>query len=171
MSRQYGKKQAVEKSRHVSREKEKPITNLFSRNLKRIYPIGLQRTCSTLSLSSLSLSLSQNSTDSSLTDTSTTIDHRISLALRLIAPAERREVLPLPKIVQQPSSNVACEEGPRRCNWITKNSGKVWTNVSEVIAFAIVSWLSTYINKQNMPFFIFLFVDKKKKIVPHGYIA
>lgn len=118
----------MEKSRHVSREKEKPITNLFSRNLKRIYPIGLQRTCSTLSLSSLSLSLSQNSTDSSLTDTSTTIDHRISLALRLIAPAERREVLPLPKIVQQPSSNVASEEGPRRCNWITKNSDKVYVH-------------------------------------------
>ncbi|KAL0296810.1 UNVERIFIED_CONTAM: DNA-3-methyladenine glycosylase 1 [Sesamum radiatum] len=103
MSKQYAKKQALEKSRNiVSREKDKSNTNLFSKHLKRIYPIGLQRTCSALSLSSLSLSLSQNSTDSSLTDSSTPIDQKISLALRLIAPAERREA-PLPKIVQQPS--------------------------------------------------------------------
>ncbi|KAL0446968.1 UNVERIFIED_CONTAM: DNA-3-methyladenine glycosylase 1 [Sesamum latifolium] len=126
MSKQYAKKQALEKSRNiVSREKDKSSTNLFSKHLKRIYPIGLQRTCSALSLSSLSLSLSQNSTDSSLTDSSTPIDQKISLALRLIAPAERREA-PLPKIVQQPSLNVPSEEVTRRCNWITKNSDKVY---------------------------------------------
>ncbi|KAL0372542.1 UNVERIFIED_CONTAM: DNA-3-methyladenine glycosylase 1 [Sesamum calycinum] len=126
MSKQYAKKQALEKSRNiVSREKDKSNTNLFSKHLKRIYPIGLQRTCSALSLSSLSLSLSQNSTDSSLTDSSTPIDQKISLALRLIAPAERREA-PLPKIVQQPSPNVPSEEGTRRCNWITKVSDKVY---------------------------------------------
>lgn len=125
MSKQYVKKQGMEKSRNISisREREKPMTNLFSRNLKKIYPIGLQRTCSALSLSSLSLSLSQNSTDSSLTDSSTPIDHKISLALRLIAPPQRRDT---PKIVQQPTSDVVPnEEGPRRCNWITRNSGKV----------------------------------------------
>ncbi|KAK4381514.1 DNA-3-methyladenine glycosylase 1 [Sesamum angolense] len=110
MSKQFAKKQALEKSRNiVSREKDKSNNNLFSKHLKRIYPIGLQRTCSALSLSSLSLSLSQNSTDSSLTDSSTPIDQKISLALRLIAPAERREA-PLPKIVQQPSLNVPSEE-------------------------------------------------------------
>ncbi|XP_057809968.1 uncharacterized protein LOC131024480 [Salvia miltiorrhiza] len=117
MSKQYEKKQGMERSR---REKEKAMTNIFSRNLKRIYPIGLQRTCSALSLSSLSLSLSQNSTDSSLTDSSTPIDHKISSALRLIAPAQRR----LPKIVQQPALPI--EEAPRRCNWITTNSDKVY---------------------------------------------
>ncbi|KAK4423656.1 DNA-3-methyladenine glycosylase 1 [Sesamum alatum] len=128
MSKQYAKKQALEKTRNiiVSREKEKSNSNLFSKHLKRIYPIGLPRTCSALSLSSLSLSLSQNSTDSSLTDSSTPIDQKISLALRLIAPAERREA-PLPKIVQQqPSLDVPSEEGTRRCNWITKNSDKVY---------------------------------------------
>ncbi|KAH6762959.1 DNA glycosylase superfamily protein [Perilla frutescens var. hirtella] len=131
MSRQNVKKlQAMEKSRNINiscREKEKPITNLFSRNLKKIYPVGLQRTCSALSLSSLSLSLSQNSTDSCLTDSSTPIDHKISLALRLIAPAERRDQVPVPKIVQIPNLNiVATDEGPRRCNWITKNSDKAY---------------------------------------------
>lgn len=126
MSKQYVKKQTLEKSRNISREKEKPLTNLFSRNLKKIYPISLQRSCSTLSLSSLSLSLSQNSTDSSLTDSSTSIHQNISLALRLIASSERRDA-PLPRTVQQPVLNVVPnEEGPRRCNWITRNSGKVF---------------------------------------------
>ncbi|XP_042024481.1 DNA-3-methyladenine glycosylase-like [Salvia splendens] len=127
MSKQYVKKHAMERSRNICspREKpEKPITNLFSR---KIYPIALQRTCSALSLSSLSLSLSQNSTDSTLTDSSTPIDHKISLALRLIAPSKRRETTPLPKIVLQPTSDaLPNQEGPRRCNWITTNSDKVY---------------------------------------------
>ncbi|KAL8549283.1 hypothetical protein ACS0TY_008219 [Phlomoides rotata] len=127
MSKQfYNKKQALEKIKNISREKlEKPIyntSNLFSMNyLKKIYPVGLQRTCSALSLS---LSLSQNSTDSTLTDHSTTpLDQKISLALLLIAP--RRDVN-LPKIVHQPSPIVPSEEGTRRCNWITKNSDTVY---------------------------------------------
>ncbi|KAK6116404.1 hypothetical protein DH2020_049866 [Rehmannia glutinosa] len=123
MSKQYVKKHALEQSKNISREKEKPNTTLFSKHLKKIYPIGLQRTCSALSLSSLSLSLSQNSSDSSLTDCSTTIDQKISSALRLIGPAVRREANIVPKIVQQ---NVHSEEGTRRCNWITKNSDKVY---------------------------------------------
>lgn len=125
MSKQYVKKQALEKSKIISREKDKPNTNnLFSKNLKKIYPIGLHRTCSALSLSSLSLSLSQNSTDSSLTDSSMPLDQKISSALRFIAPpTERRET----KIVHQPGADVPCEEGTRRCNWITKNSGKFMT--------------------------------------------
>ncbi|KAL3830589.1 hypothetical protein ACJIZ3_019391 [Penstemon smallii] len=127
MSKQYFKKQVLEKSKNSSMEKENPKrTNIFSRHLKKIYPIvGLHRTCSPLSLSSLSLSLSQNSTDSSLTDSSTRpLDQKISLALRLIAPIERREAL-VPKFLQQPNAN--SEDGtPRRCNWITKNSDKVY---------------------------------------------
>ncbi|KAG8383000.1 hypothetical protein BUALT_Bualt05G0138300 [Buddleja alternifolia] len=105
-------------------------TNLFSKHLKKIYPIGLHRTCSALSLSSLSLSLSQNSTDSSLTDSSSTpLDQKISLALRLIAtPPERREVPGVAKIIQQPSTDIInpSEQGTRRCNWITKSSDKVY---------------------------------------------
>lgn len=123
MSKQYVKKHAMERSRNICSPREKPTTNLFSR---KIYPIALQRTCSALSLSSLSLSLSQNSTDSTLTDSSTPIDHKISLALRLIAPSKRRETTPLPKIVPQPTTDaLPNQEGPRRCNWITRNSGKV----------------------------------------------
>ncbi|KAK6157756.1 hypothetical protein DH2020_012004 [Rehmannia glutinosa] len=124
MSKQFFKKQA---KNNISREKEKPKTNLLSKNLKKIYPIGLPRTCSSpLSLSSLSLSLSQNSTDSSLTDSSAPIDRKISFALRLIAPVGKKEA-PVTKIVEQPSTDYSpSDEGTRRCNWITKNSDKVY---------------------------------------------
>ncbi|CAA0828791.1 DNA glycosylase superfamily protein [Striga hermonthica] len=106
------RKQALEK------EKQNTNFNLFSKNLKKNHPLGLPRACSTLSLSSLSLSLSQNSTDSSLTDNSTSLDQKISFALRLIAPVRKKEALGS-KIVEINSG----EEGLRRCNWITKNSG------------------------------------------------
>ncbi|KAL0396882.1 UNVERIFIED_CONTAM: DNA-3-methyladenine glycosylase 1 [Sesamum calycinum] len=120
MSKQYAKKQVLDKSKNISRENEKQHTyNLFSRNRKKIYPIGLQRTCSPLSLSSLSLSLSQNSTDSSLTDPSTPLDQKISFTLRLIAPVQSRD----PKTVEQSSSDDSSQECTKRCNWITKNSG------------------------------------------------
>ncbi|GER31889.1 DNA glycosylase superfamily protein [Striga asiatica] len=126
----YIRKQALENSKHSdSSEKEKKQNtnfNLFSKNLKKIHPLGLPRACSTLSLSSLSLSLSQNSTDSSLTDNSTSLDQKISFALRLIAPIRKKEAL-TSKIVENSVLDISpTEEGPRRCNWITKNSDKVY---------------------------------------------
>ncbi|CAI9785315.1 unnamed protein product [Fraxinus pennsylvanica] len=125
MSKQYFKRHVLEKNKNNSKEKEKPNYNILSKNLKKIYPIGLPRTCSPLSLSSLSLTLSQNSTDSSLTDVSVPLDEKISLAIRLIAPAEKREV-PVAKVVQQPIADPGDQEGLRRCNWITKSSDKVY---------------------------------------------
>ncbi|KAL7132640.1 hypothetical protein ABFS83_12G088400 [Erythranthe nasuta] len=129
MYKQYAKKQALEKTNKNSNiiisRPEKNSSNIFSRHLKKIYPIGLHRTCSPLSLSSLSLSLSQNSTDSSLTDSSSApFDQKISLALRLITPPIKRRVDPtVSKNLDVPGD----EEGTtRRCNWITKNSDKVY---------------------------------------------
>ncbi|EYU28897.1 hypothetical protein ABFS82_12G088500 [Erythranthe guttata] len=130
MSKQYAKKQALEKTNKnssiiISRP-EKNSSNIFSRHLKKIYPIGLHRTCSPLSLSSLSLSLSQNSTDSSLTDSSSApLDQKISLALRLItSPPIKRRVDPT---VSKGLDVLGDEEvTTRRCNWITKNSDKVY---------------------------------------------
>lgn len=111
----------MEKIKNISKEKEKSYTDILSKRSKKIYPFGLHRTCSPLSLSSLSLSLSHNSTDSS-----TSLKHKISFAIRLIAPAARREV-PLTKIVQQlHADHDPCEDGTRRCNWITKNSDEVY---------------------------------------------
>ncbi|KAL6192929.1 hypothetical protein ACLB2K_034015 [Fragaria x ananassa] len=116
--------------------KEKSTTTAFSpifsyKHLKRIYPIGLHRSSSSsssLSLSSLSLSLSENSIDSSsIIDSASPLEQKISLALRLIAPPQRRES-PVPKVVQQQSQTFQDTDNGelRRCNWITKNSDKVY---------------------------------------------
>lgn len=123
MSKANVRRHILEKNK-LLKEKEKPAPNILSKHLKRVYPIGLQRSSSSFSLSSLSLSLSQNSNDSSLTDCSTPLAHKISLALRLIAPHERREA-PVDKNLQQQSQETDAGE-LKRCNWITKNSGKLW---------------------------------------------
>lgn len=140
MSRANVRRHVLEKNK-ILKEKEKPSHNILSKHLKRIYPIGLQRSSSSLSLSSVSLSLSQNSVDSSVTDSTIPLDQKISLALRLIAPPERRESpvdknlqpaeirreAPLDKNVQQLSQDTCSGELISRCNWITKNSGKFWS--------------------------------------------
>lgn len=124
MSKVNVRRHILEKNRSPI-EKEKQSQSIFTKHLKRVYPIGLQRTTSSLSLSSVSLSLSQNSNDSSLTDCSSPLHQKISLALCLIAPPERREV-PVAKNVQpQQHSQDSGSEEMKRCNWITKNSGKL----------------------------------------------
>ncbi|KAJ4710686.1 putative DNA-3-methyladenine glycosylase [Melia azedarach] len=133
MSKANVRRHILEKSRSP-KEKEKPTQSLLSKHLKKVYPIGLHRSTSSLSLSSLSLSLSQNSNDSSLTDNSSSpLEQKISLALRLITPPERREVTVAKTVVQpqpqpqqqQQSQDFSCGES-KRCNWITKNSDKVY---------------------------------------------
>uniref|UniRef100_A0A6N2MVF7 Uncharacterized protein n=1 Tax=Salix viminalis TaxID=40686 RepID=A0A6N2MVF7_SALVM len=133
MYRENVRKPFLEKKNILIKEKERPISStqgLFSKHLKRIYPIGLHRSTSSLSLSSVSLSLSQNSNDSSLTDSSAVpLEQKISLALRLISPLERREV-PAGRNFQpqqQQQQNQDSNDGElKRCNWITKNSDKVY---------------------------------------------
>lgn len=121
---------ALEKSKSV-RETQKILNHsFFPKHLKKVYPIGLQKSTSSLSLSSLSLSLSQNSNDSSQADSVTPLDEKISLALRLISPCERREptVAKTAQLQQyrQPSPPLSPELGElKRCNWITKNSGMI----------------------------------------------
>lgn len=129
MYRENVRKPILEKKNILIKEKERPISStqgLFSKHLKRIYPIGLHRSISSLSLSSVSLSLSQNSNDSSLTDSSAVpLEQKISLALRLISPLERREVPAARNFLpQQQQQNQDSNDGElKRCNWITKNSG------------------------------------------------
>ncbi|XP_024196733.1 DNA-3-methyladenine glycosylase [Rosa chinensis] len=116
--------------------KEKSTTSAFSshfsyKHLKRIYPIGLHKSSSSssLSLSSLSLSLSENSIDSSsIIDSTSPLDQKISSALRLIAPPPQRRESPVPKVVQQQNQSFQDTDNGelRRCNWITKNSDKVY---------------------------------------------
>ncbi|KAE8724589.1 DNA glycosylase superfamily protein isoform 2 [Hibiscus syriacus] len=96
MSKTNVRKHVLEKNR-CCKEKEKSSTQSgLSKHLKKVYPIGLQRSSSSLSLSSLSLSLSQNSNDSSLTDhSSTPLEQKISLALSLISPHRQRREFPM----------------------------------------------------------------------------
>ncbi|KAJ0095470.1 hypothetical protein Patl1_16624 [Pistacia atlantica] len=83
MSKTTVRRHILEKNRSP-KEKEKPAQSLLSKHLKKIYPIGLQRSSSSLSsLSSLSLSLSQNSNDSSVTDSSSPLEQKISLGTAL----------------------------------------------------------------------------------------
>ena len=132
MSKTNVRKHALEKSRSVKETHRTLSHSFFPKFLKKVYPIGLQKSTSSLSLSSLSLSLSQNSNDSSQADSVTPLDEKISLALRLISPREVVREPSVPKIVQQqhqqqeqPSSPVLTNEPGelKRCNWITKNSG------------------------------------------------
>ncbi|XVF03131.1 hypothetical protein REPUB_Repub04eG0234600 [Reevesia pubescens] len=132
MSKTNVRRHLVEKN-WCPKEKEKPAQNVLSKHLKKIYPIGLQRSSSSLSLSSFSLSLSQNSNDSSFTDhSSTPLEQKISLALSLISPHhhERREFVPVVKSVQHHQQQQQQSQDPgsgeaRRCHWVTKNSGKL----------------------------------------------
>ncbi|KAL1551173.1 DNA-3-methyladenine glycosylase I [Salvia divinorum] len=117
MSKYYAKKQTLMKSKEINSEKQKQNSNFFSKNLKKIYPIGLQKRshCSPISLSSLSLSLSQNSTDdSSPTDSasSSPLEEKILSALHVVSPIQTR--------------SPPGDEEPRRCSWITKNSDSVY---------------------------------------------
>ncbi|XP_020204860.1 uncharacterized protein LOC109790156 [Cajanus cajan] len=125
------RRHALEKSRSVKETQKTLNHSFFTRNMKKVYPIALQKSTSSLSLSSISLSLSQNSNDSSQADSLTPLDEKISLALRLISPRDRREPTIATKPLQQhqspPSPSPTTEPGEfRRCNWITKNSDKAY---------------------------------------------
>ncbi|XP_074278769.1 uncharacterized protein LOC141602371 [Silene latifolia] len=128
------RKQVVEKSSKVFKDKEKTQqnnnNNNLSRNLKKVYPLGtIHRSKSLLSISPLSLS--QTSTDSSLTDKSSSLDHKISGSLdtlRAIKTTPRRkelapvEVVTVTVVVDSPKG---CDgEEVKRCHWITKTSDK-----------------------------------------------
>ncbi|KAG5068562.1 hypothetical protein JHK85_000939 [Glycine max] len=131
MSKTNVRRHALEKCRSVKETQKVLNHNFFTRNLKKVYPIGLQKSTSSLSLSSISLSLSQNSNDSSQADSLTPLDEKISLALRLISPRERREpTIATSKPLQQqqpPSPPPTTEPGElKRCNWITKSSDKAY---------------------------------------------
>lgn len=128
MSKANVRRQVLERSRSFKETQKILNQNFFTKSLKKIYPIGLQKSTSSLSLSSVSLSLSQNSNDSSQADSLTPLDEKISLALGLISasPREKREPAIGKTIQQQPSPLVNTEPGElKRCNWITKNSGMI----------------------------------------------
>ncbi|KAF1871980.1 hypothetical protein Lal_00012199 [Lupinus albus] len=122
------RKHVVEKNKSV-KETHKIVnhSSFLTKHFKKVYPIGLQKSTSSLSsLSSLSLSLSQNSNDSL-----TPLDENISIALHLISPYQRKEplIVAAAKNVQQKQPSVVFSTEPRelkRCNWITNTSDKAY---------------------------------------------
>ncbi|KAI4314042.1 hypothetical protein L6164_026985 [Bauhinia variegata] len=128
MSRANVRRQTLEKSKTVKDTQKPSLQSFFPKHLKKVHPIRLQKSTSVSSLSSISLSLSQNSNDSSLADSVNPLDQKISLALNLIS-SPRRRGKPVAKTVPQQKQPGPCftETGElRRCNWITKNSDKVY---------------------------------------------
>lgn len=146
MSQKSVRKNVVEKSSKIGwfKTKENPNQNnnhSFFKNFKKVYPLGIHRSNSSLSVSSISLStMSQTSTDSSLTDYSCPLDHKILLSLEslrkvsiLTSPHKKDQA---PMLVtstmvepQLPSPNKPCDDHNsngvlKRCLWITKSSGK-----------------------------------------------
>lgn len=112
---------AMEKRTSV-KESQKLNHGFFTKHLKKVYPIGLQKSSSSSSLSS---SLSENSNDSSLTDSLTLLDENISLGLHLISPRQREEHAVANAVQQQPSPQNSKPGEVKRCNWITKNCGMI----------------------------------------------
>ncbi|GMH31202.1 hypothetical protein Nepgr_033045 [Nepenthes gracilis] len=126
------RKHVMEKSRGP-KEKERPSQHsFFFKQLKKVYPLGIQRSNSLLSISSISLS----STDSSLTDSSCALDSKISLSLESIRrirdpEIETREVAVATSIAQQHTNNAtpsSIDGELKRCNWITKNSDEAYVS-------------------------------------------
>ncbi|KEH17530.1 DNA-3-methyladenine glycosylase 1 isoform X2 [Medicago truncatula] len=120
MSKVNAKRHAMEK-KSSDQESKKLNQIIFHKHLKRVYPIGLQKSSSSSSISSFSSSLSQNSNDPCFTDSLTIADEEVSLALHSISPRQRREHT-LINISQQQQNQHAAELGElKRCSWITKN--------------------------------------------------
>ncbi|KAF5181318.1 Dna-3-methyladenine glycosylase [Thalictrum thalictroides] len=136
MSKENVRKQVLEKNRTL-KQKEKPGQSFISKHLKKVYPLGIQKSNSSQSLSSLS----QTSSDS------------VSFINGSITPRDRPKtpMSPTRKIPRTPMSLVSelrplekekppvpvannvglgtldSEDGNlKRCHWITKNSDKTY---------------------------------------------
>jgi DNA-3-methyladenine glycosylase I len=105
-----------------------------SKYMQRIYPLGIQRSSSNLTLSSLSLS--QNSNDSSLSSSNSSWEPKVPLLYGgtfspwgdvLVSLERRREDDKVSDHdVEGGEEELDCNEpgSLHRCSWITKNSGK-----------------------------------------------
>uniref|UniRef100_A0A803L7M2 DNA-3-methyladenine glycosylase I n=1 Tax=Chenopodium quinoa TaxID=63459 RepID=A0A803L7M2_CHEQI len=133
------RKNVLEKSSKIGwfKAKENPNqnNNSFFKNFKKVYPLGIHRSNSSLSVSSISLSLSQTSTDSSLTDYSCPLDQKILLSLeslrKVTATSPEKKDVPVvasAKVEQLSSPKKPCDDNGevKRCHWITKNSDNAY---------------------------------------------
>ncbi|CAL5189171.1 unnamed protein product [Lathyrus oleraceus] len=98
----------------------------FQKHIKRVYPIGLEKSSSSSSSSSLSSSPSQNSNDSCLVDSLNLAYENVSLPQHLISPHQRKERDVVNTSQQQQNLHATKFGELKRCNWITKNCDKAY---------------------------------------------
>ncbi|KAI4373329.1 hypothetical protein MLD38_011464 [Melastoma candidum] len=100
--------------------------SFLTRHLKKIYPVGLDRSTSSLSLSSLSQS--SNDSASLAGSLGSSLNRNISLSLSLISPdAQRSFIPPCRSFRVQSASRTGLGDGELcRCNWITKTGDKAY---------------------------------------------
>ncbi|KAJ8500736.1 hypothetical protein OPV22_011288 [Ensete ventricosum] len=113
-------------------------SSLSRQHLQRVYPLGIQKSCSILSLSSLSLS--QNSNASSLNSSMSSWDPKIPVSVhKLFSSWENSEILagavgkgtPGLDRVRSSSADDELNNEPgslKRCNWITQSSDEVYVS-------------------------------------------
>ncbi|KAG6475392.1 hypothetical protein ZIOFF_064611 [Zingiber officinale] len=122
----------IPSAREVERRSSQAKSAL-SRHLQRVYPLSIKKSCSLLSLSSLSLS--QNSNASSLNSSFSSWDPKNSVSLRkLFGSWEGTETgfgvddLRSLRGGEDPASGILSDElgSGKRCNWITEFSDEAY---------------------------------------------
>lgn len=122
-------------TKNLDRKLQQAMNNAASKYMQRIYPLGIQRSSSNLTLSSLSLS--QNSNDSSLSSSNSSWEPKVPLLYGgtfspwgevMVSLEMRREDddKASDHDVEGGEEDFDCSEpgSMHRCSWITKNSGK-----------------------------------------------
>lgn len=103
--------------RNRSLTEKKSYKNPLSKHLLKIYPLGIPKISSDLSLSTLS----QSSSDSSFSGSLRQWDRRISDTIRRLRLIQRKES-PAPEVKKEEISGTT-DDIIKRCTWITKTSG------------------------------------------------
>ncbi|KAL5974402.1 hypothetical protein ACLOJK_031067 [Asimina triloba] len=115
--------------RNRSLREEKPNKPTLSKHLQKIYPIGIHKSTSSGSLSSLS----QNSNDSLINSPKFNFDRKASMLTRGIdEPCQRREACPVAVDAGKLSSEETREGNLKRCHWITKGSERLVTHFASL---------------------------------------
>jgi DNA-3-methyladenine glycosylase I len=123
--------------KNLDRKLQQAMNNATSKYMQRIYPLGIQRSSSNLTLSSLSLS--QNSNDSSLSSSNSSWEPKVPLLYGgtfspwgdvLVSLEMRREDddKASDHDVEGGEDDFDCSEpgSLHRCSWITKNSDEAY---------------------------------------------
>ncbi|KAF6140023.1 hypothetical protein GIB67_001764 [Kingdonia uniflora] len=124
MSKLKVRKNVLQRKQNLLKEKEKQGQNFISKHLKKVYPLGIQKSPSSQSLPSLSLS--QNSNDSSLSGSLSRSVRKKIIAVsphENVAPPNGKSTATVNAEQNNPDHGAG---GLKRCHWITKNSDNAY---------------------------------------------